>query len=62
MGRQGLSQTALAIKLGWPQPRLSRRLTDGKTGVAFTVTELTAIAEALGVPVTQFLPTPDRAA
>lgn len=56
MARQGVSQTALAERLGWPQPRLSRRLTDGKTAVPFEVAELVAVADALDVPVIQFLP------
>lgn len=56
IGRQGMSQQALADRLGWPQPRLSRRLTDGKTAVPFTVVELTAVASTLGVPLAQFLP------
>lgn len=58
MFRQGLSQQALADLLGWPQPRLSRRIADGKTAlIPLDVVELEAIAVALGVPVTQFLPT-----
>lgn len=56
MARQRLSQQSLAVHLGWPQPRLSRRLTSGKTSVPFTVDELSAVADALGVPVTTLIP------
>lgn len=56
MARQGISQQALADRLGWLQNRLSRRLTDGKTAVPFTVAELTAVAAALGVSMSQFVP------
>jgi len=56
IARQGISQQALAERLGWLQNRLSRRITDGKTSVPFTVVELAAVAAALGVPLTQFLP------
>jgi len=53
MARQGLTQEALGSLLTWPQRRVSRRLTGE---VAFSVVELGQVAEALGVPVTQFLP------
>lgn len=56
MARQGISQTTLAERLGWLQNRLSRRLTDGKTAVPFTVDELVNVASALNVPLTRFLP------
>lgn len=55
MARQGISQQALADRLGWLQNRLSRRITDGKTAVPFTVPELAEVADALGVPVTKLL-------
>lgn len=55
MARQGISQQALADRLGWLQNRLSRRITDGKTAVPFTVPELAEVASALGVPVTRLL-------
>ena len=60
MGRQGITQTALAKRLGWLQNRLSRRIaTDGKHPlVSFTVGELIAVAAELHVPVMQFLPVP----
>lgn len=56
MARQKISQQTLADRLGWSQPRLSRRATDGKTAVPFTVAELAAVAAALGVPLAQLLP------
>lgn len=59
IARQGMTRAAVAVRLGWTEQRLSSRMT-GK--VALTVGELTTIADALGVPVTQFLPTPARAA
>ena len=62
MGRQGLSQRALAEKLDWPQVRLSRRIGEGENVVALTIGELAAVAAALGVPVTQFLPEPQTSA
>lgn len=56
MGRQGLSQQALAERLGWQQPRLSRRISDGKNPlIPFDVVELHAVALALGVPVSRLL-------
>lgn len=59
MFRQGLSQQALADRLGWPQPRLSRRIADGKTAlIPLDVVELEAIAAALGIPSSQLLPAP----
>lgn len=53
MARQQVSQQALADKLGWTQPKVSRRISGA---VPFDVAELNAIATALGVPVVQFLP------
>lgn len=53
MARQGLTQQALANKLGCNQPYLSRRMTGA---VPFDVAELVELAEALGVPLAQFLP------
>jgi len=59
MGRQGLSQQALADRLGWPQPRLSRRIASGNSPIVpFDVVELLEVAQVLGVPVTTFLPSP----
>jgi transcriptional regulator with XRE-family HTH domain len=55
MARQEIPQRVLAERLGWPQPRLSRRVTSGPTFVAFTIDELAEVARALNVPVTQFL-------
>jgi transcriptional regulator with XRE-family HTH domain len=61
MARQGISQEALAERLGegWIQKRVSRRLTGE---VAIDLDELELIAAALGVPVAQFIPTPRAAA
>jgi len=59
MGRQGVSQEVLAERLGCTQRLLSRRLT---ADVAIETDLLDRIAEALGVPVTNFLPTEARAA
>jgi transcriptional regulator with XRE-family HTH domain len=58
MARQGLSQQALADKLGWLQSRLSRRIADGSkhTPVPFDVAELNEVASALGVPLARLLP------
>lgn len=53
MTRQKVSQAALADRLGWPQQRVSRRITGA---VPFDVTELAAVAAALGVPVARFIP------
>lgn len=59
LGRQGMSQQKLADRLGWTQVRLSRRLSTGETSpVPFSVGELQNVADALGVPVTTFLPAP----
>lgn len=56
MVRQKISQRALARRLGVPQPYLWSRLSrSDKAVVEFTPSELERIAEALGVPVTQFL-------
>lgn len=58
MGRQGLSQQALAERLGWLQSRLSRRISDGKTPlIPFDVIELHTVALALGVPLSRLLST-----
>jgi transcriptional regulator with XRE-family HTH domain len=59
MSRQGVTQEVLAERLGCGQRLLSRRLT---AEVPIDTAELDRIAKALGVPVTQFLPTPARAA
>jgi transcriptional regulator with XRE-family HTH domain len=48
MGRQSLSQLGLAIRLGWSQPYLSRRLT-GKQ--PWSTSDLELIAWELGIPV-----------
>lgn len=59
MARQGMTQEALGALIGWDQRRVSRRLTGE---VPLDVTELTAIADALGIGVTQLLAAPARAA
>lgn len=59
MARQGLSQQALADRLGWPQARVSRRIAveGGKhQTIPFDIAELAAVAKALGVPMNQFVP------
>lgn len=53
MGRQGVSQETLAVRLGWTQRSLSRRLTGD---VAVDMSELERIAEALAVPVARLIP------
>lgn len=59
VARKQISQDKLAAQVGCSRQALNRRLT-GAT--PFDVAELAAIADALGVPVTQFLPTPERVA
>lgn len=59
MARKTVKQRAVAERLGISQTQVSRRLS-GR--VAFNVDELQTIAELLGVPVTTFLATPERAA
>ncbi len=62
MADQGVTQQVLADRLGWNQQRLSRRLTDGKSFVAFTTGELLTVAEVLGVTAARFLPADVEAA
>jgi transcriptional regulator with XRE-family HTH domain len=57
--RQGLSQRALARKLGWSQQYLWRRLAGT---FPLSTTDLEDVAAALGVPVTKLLPTTEPAA
>lgn len=52
MARAGMTQNQLAIALGWSPAYLSRRLTGA---VDLTLAELEAIADALGVTVTELL-------
>lgn len=59
MGRQGWKQRHLAEVLGLSEAQVSDRM---RCRVAFNVPELEAIANALGVPVTQFVRAPARAA
>jgi transcriptional regulator with XRE-family HTH domain len=50
MARQRLSQSVFAARMGWSQQMLSARL----TGITdFSVAELGAVADMLGVPVAQ---------
>jgi transcriptional regulator with XRE-family HTH domain len=53
MARQRITQMALAARLGRSQPYVCRRLTGE---VAFDLAELELVAEALGVPLSQFMP------
>lgn len=58
MTRQGISQRELARKLGFSQQYMWRRISTAKRAdMEFTPSELERIADALGVPVTTFLPT-----
>ena len=59
MARRGMTQDALAERLGLTQRALSRRLT---ADMSFRAEELAAVAAVLDVPVTTFLPVPERAA
>lgn len=52
MARRGISQVAIASKLGLPQTSVSKRL---RGEVAFNVDELTAVADHLGVPLAALL-------
>jgi transcriptional regulator with XRE-family HTH domain len=53
--RQRVSQRELARRCGWGQPYLWRRIsTAEKADMEFTPSELEKIADALGVPVTNF--------
>lgn len=53
MARRKVSQTAVAAHLGLSQTAISHRL-NGR--VAFNINELHSIAELLGVPLTDLLP------
>lgn len=61
LDRQDISYRELGRRLGVSIAYVSRRLS-AEPEVQFRVDELETIAAALGVPVTAFLPTPDRAA
>ncbi|MDG4791881.1 helix-turn-helix transcriptional regulator [Micromonospora sp. WMMD1102] len=61
MGRQRISAAALARALGVSDMYLSRRLS-GDDPIPFDLSEIERIAEALGVPVGNFLPSLTRAA
>lgn len=47
---------SMALRLGWTQPYISRRLTGE---VPFDVNDLAAIAAVLGIPVSAFFDVPD---
>lgn len=59
LARHNLSRTAAAHAAGMSRTLLWNRLR-GET--PFTVAELEAIADFIGIPVATFLPTPERAA
>lgn len=59
LGRQRVSQRSLAERMGLSQAQISERMCGN---VPFRLPELEAVADALGVPVSQFLPVPARAA
>lgn len=59
MARQHVSQRQIAEALGVDQSQVSRRL---RGEIALNTTELEQVANFLGVPVTNFLVTPERAA
>jgi transcriptional regulator with XRE-family HTH domain len=59
MARQQVNQQTIAEALKRSRQHLSRRLTGE---IPFDVAELEIIAQALGVPVAQFLSSPVRAA
>jgi transcriptional regulator with XRE-family HTH domain len=52
LGRRNLSQAQLAVRLGWTQVRLSRRL---RSVSDFSTAELEQISDALGVPIAHLL-------
>ncbi|MEJ9080734.1 helix-turn-helix transcriptional regulator [Gordonia malaquae] len=52
MARLRVSQQKMGAALGWSQDYISRRLTGS---VAFTIDELAAVAEYLGVPLSALL-------
>lgn len=59
MARQRVTHRQVADRLGLSQVQVSKRL---RGQIEFRPSELDAVADFLGVPVTQFLPTPERAA
>lgn len=59
LGRLGVNQAELARRLGVSEQWVSIRVRP-QPQVAIDLTELEQIATALGVPVTTFLPTPER--
>jgi Cro/C1-type HTH DNA-binding domain len=59
MARQRVSQTTLAARLDWSQAFLSRRITGE---VTWGADEIEAVANALGVPISQLTMPPAGAA
>lgn len=59
MGRQRATQKQVGEILGKSQPQVSARLLGE---LPFSTAELDTLAEAWGVPVTVFLPAPERVA
>lgn len=59
MARQRVTQRSVARVLGISQPQVTARL---KGKVEFRPSELDLLAQAFGVPVTNFLPAPATAA
>ena len=55
LARQRLSGRQAAMRLGWTQPYMSRRLTGE---IPFDVADLEAIANLLGIPATAFFQRP----
>ncbi|MHB1595364.1 MAG: helix-turn-helix domain-containing protein [Streptosporangiaceae bacterium] len=53
MARRRMTGRALALRLGWTAPFLSRRLTGD---VAFTITELFDVARILDIPLSALIP------
>lgn len=59
LAEMGVSQRELARRLGWPQPRIQRRIAGD---IPITVRDLERIADALGVPLSTLLPADDTPA
>ncbi len=55
LARKRVSGRQAALALGWKQPYISRRLTGE---IPFDVNDLTALADLLGLPVSEFFEVP----
>ena len=55
LARQRLSGRRAAFALGWKQPYIARRLSGD---IPFDVNDLTALADLLGLPVSEFFEVP----